>query len=148
MHTPRTLHPTHPHPENSRVFLCPGTLTRKCLDPSGAASRNCGHNCRHLFDTSILTALLNNLYRYDPDCYRLRSTEQTIIDPRASKLQRIVRMVFAQKVMESWSGKIEQHIADTNYGLLIWDLIENQECIINNIIELRSAICLTYHHAL
>ena len=32
--------------------------------------------------------------------------------------------------MENWSGKIEQHIADTNYGLLIWDLIENQECII------------------
>ena len=35
-----------------------------------------------------------------------------------------------KKGMESWSGKIEQHIADTNYGLLIWDLIENQECII------------------
>jgi hypothetical protein len=67
------------------LLMC--TLTRKCLDPSGAASRNCGHNCRHLFDTSILTALLNNLYRYDPDCYRLRSTEQTIIDPRASKLR-------------------------------------------------------------
>jgi len=32
--------------------------------------------------------------------------------------------------MQNWSGKIEQHIADTNYGLLIWDLIENQECII------------------
>ena len=32
--------------------------------------------------------------------------------------------------MENWSGKIEQHISDTNYGLLIWDLIENQECII------------------
>jgi hypothetical protein len=32
--------------------------------------------------------------------------------------------------MKDWSGKIEQHIADTNYGLLIWDLIENQECII------------------
>ena len=32
--------------------------------------------------------------------------------------------------MGNWSGRIEQHIADTNYGLLIWDLIENQECII------------------
>ena len=32
--------------------------------------------------------------------------------------------------MENWSGRIEQHIADTNYGLLIWDLIENQECVI------------------
>lgn len=85
------------------LLMC--TLTRKCLDPSGAASRNCGHNCRHLFDTSILTALLNNLYRYDPDCYRLRSTEQTIIDPRASKLQKVVKMVFAQKVMENLSSK-------------------------------------------
>ena len=32
--------------------------------------------------------------------------------------------------MENWSGRIEQHIADTNYGLLVWDLINNQECII------------------
>lgn len=26
--------------------------------------------------------------------------------------------------MEDWGGQIEQHIADTNYGLLLWDLIE------------------------
>ncbi len=32
--------------------------------------------------------------------------------------------------MESWSGRIEQHISDTNYGLLIWDLIEKQNTIV------------------
>ena len=32
--------------------------------------------------------------------------------------------------MENWGGRIEQHIADTNYGLLLWDLIEQQECIV------------------
>jgi len=32
--------------------------------------------------------------------------------------------------MENWSGKIEQHIADTNYGLLVWDIINNQECVV------------------
>jgi len=32
--------------------------------------------------------------------------------------------------MENWSGRIEQHIADTNYGLLLWDLIEKQDCIV------------------
>ncbi len=32
--------------------------------------------------------------------------------------------------MQSWSGQIEQHIADTNYGLLLWDLIEKQDCIV------------------
>ncbi len=32
--------------------------------------------------------------------------------------------------MENWEGRIEQHISDTNYGLLLWDLIENRECII------------------
>ena len=32
--------------------------------------------------------------------------------------------------MENWSGKIEQHIADTNYGLLIWDLINKQNTIV------------------
>ncbi len=32
--------------------------------------------------------------------------------------------------MENWQGRIEQHISDTNYGLLLWDLIENQECIV------------------
>ena len=32
--------------------------------------------------------------------------------------------------MESWGGQIEQHISDTNYGLLIWDLIEKKEVIV------------------
>ena len=32
--------------------------------------------------------------------------------------------------MENWQGQIEQHISDTNYGLLIWDLIENRDCIV------------------
>ena len=32
--------------------------------------------------------------------------------------------------MESWGGQIEQHISDTNYGLLIWDLIEHQDTIV------------------
>ena len=32
--------------------------------------------------------------------------------------------------MASWGGQIELHIADTNYGLLIWDLIENRQVIV------------------
>ena len=32
--------------------------------------------------------------------------------------------------MESWGGQIELHIADTNYGLLLWDLIEKREVIV------------------
>tara|TARA_Y100001936_G_C16091477_1_gene686602 strand:+ start:1270 stop:2643 length:1374 start_codon:yes stop_codon:yes gene_type:complete len=32
--------------------------------------------------------------------------------------------------MEEWSGQIEQHISDTNYGLLIWDLIEQRPNIV------------------
>jgi len=32
--------------------------------------------------------------------------------------------------METWGGRIEQHIADTNYGIMIWDLIQKQDCII------------------
>ena len=32
--------------------------------------------------------------------------------------------------MEDWSGQIEQHISDTNYGLLLWDLIEQQDTIV------------------
>ena len=30
--------------------------------------------------------------------------------------------------MDSWGGQIEQHISDTNYGLLLWDLIEQRDC--------------------
>jgi hypothetical protein len=32
--------------------------------------------------------------------------------------------------MENWGGQIEQHISDTNFGLLIWDLIEKRDCIV------------------
>ncbi len=32
--------------------------------------------------------------------------------------------------MENWGGRIEQHISDTNYGILLWDLIEQQETIV------------------
>jgi hypothetical protein len=32
--------------------------------------------------------------------------------------------------MADWTGQIELHIADTNYGLLLWDLIEKQDVII------------------
>ena len=32
--------------------------------------------------------------------------------------------------MEEWSGQIAQHISDTNYGLLIWDLIEQKPNIV------------------
>jgi hypothetical protein len=32
--------------------------------------------------------------------------------------------------MENWSGRVEQHIADTNYGLLLWDLIDKQDAIV------------------
>lgn len=35
-----------------------------------------------------------------------------------------------KKGMENWGGRIEQHISDTNYGLLLWDLIEHRDCII------------------
>ena len=32
--------------------------------------------------------------------------------------------------MENWGGKIDQHISDTNYGLLVWDLIEKRNTIV------------------
>ena len=32
--------------------------------------------------------------------------------------------------MENCGGRIEQHIADTNYGLLLWDLIEKRDTIV------------------
>jgi hypothetical protein len=32
--------------------------------------------------------------------------------------------------MENWGGRIEQHIADTNYGLLLWDLIQKRDTIV------------------
>ncbi|MDA0663077.1 MAG: hypothetical protein O3B08_09595 [Proteobacteria bacterium] len=35
-----------------------------------------------------------------------------------------------KKGMENWGGQIEQHIADTNFGLMLWDLIEKRDCIV------------------
>jgi hypothetical protein len=35
-----------------------------------------------------------------------------------------------KKDMQGWGGRIEQHISDTNYGLLLWDLIEKQDSIV------------------
>ena len=32
--------------------------------------------------------------------------------------------------MDNWTGQVEQHIADTNYGLMLWDLIDKNDCII------------------
>ncbi|MEQ9123593.1 MAG: hypothetical protein RIM80_13640, partial [Alphaproteobacteria bacterium] len=32
--------------------------------------------------------------------------------------------------MDKWTGRIEQHISDTNYGILIWDLIEQRDAIV------------------
>ena len=32
--------------------------------------------------------------------------------------------------MAGWHGQIEQHIADTNYGLLLWDLIEQRDVVV------------------
>jgi hypothetical protein len=32
--------------------------------------------------------------------------------------------------MQNWGGRIEEHIADTNYGLLLWDLIDKQDVIV------------------
>jgi hypothetical protein len=48
------------------------------------------------------------------------------------RVDRIINLLPADfKVgMENWSGRVEQHIADTNYGLLLWDLIEKQDVIV------------------
>ena len=51
------------------------------------------------------------------------------VDPYVEHRERIDRIVALlpddfKEGMESWGGRIEQHISDTNYGLLIWDLIE------------------------
>jgi hypothetical protein len=35
-----------------------------------------------------------------------------------------------KKGMENWGGQIEQHISDTNFGLLMWDLIEKRDAIV------------------
>jgi hypothetical protein len=57
------------------------------------------------------------------------------VDPYLEQKERIDRIVALLPAdfkagMENWGGRVEQHIADTNYGLLLWDLIEKRDCII------------------
>jgi hypothetical protein len=48
------------------------------------------------------------------------------------RVDRIIKLLPKdfKKGMENWGGRVEQHIADTNYGLLLWDLIEKRDAII------------------
>jgi hypothetical protein len=48
------------------------------------------------------------------------------------KVDRIVALLPSdfKAGMEEWSGRIEQHISDTNYGLLLWDLIDGVDAVV------------------
>ena len=48
------------------------------------------------------------------------------------RVDRIVNLLPAdfKAGMENWSGRVEQHISDTNYGLLLWDLIDHTDVIV------------------
>ena len=48
------------------------------------------------------------------------------------RVDRIIRLLPGdfKAGMQTWGGQIEQHIADTNYGILIWDLIQNRDVIV------------------
>ena len=57
------------------------------------------------------------------------------VDPYEEHKERIDKIIKIlppnfKDGMENWSGRIEQHISDTNYGLLVWDIIEQQETIV------------------
>ena len=57
------------------------------------------------------------------------------VDPYEEHKERIDRIIALlpkdfKAGMENWGGRIEQHIADTNYGLLLWDLIEKRDSIV------------------
>ena len=57
------------------------------------------------------------------------------VDPYVEHKERIDAIVALLPAdfkdgMENWGGQIEQHISDTNYGILIWDLIEKRESIV------------------
>ena len=57
------------------------------------------------------------------------------VDPYEEHKERIDRIISLlpsnfKDGMENWGGRIEQHISDTNYGLLIWDLIEKRDTIV------------------
>jgi len=53
-------------------------------------------------------------------------------DEHKEKVDRIIALLpdNFKEGMENWSGQIEQHIADTNYGLLLWDLIQKQDVVV------------------
>jgi len=60
---------------------------------------------------------------------------QYAVDPYEEHKDRIDKIISLLPAdfkdgMENWGGKIEQHISDTNYGLLIWDLIEQRDTIV------------------
>ncbi|MBI37007.1 MAG: hypothetical protein CL568_05425 [Alphaproteobacteria bacterium] len=57
------------------------------------------------------------------------------VDPyeeHKENIEKIIRLLpnDFKNGMDEWEGQIEQHIADTNYGLLLWDLIEKRDCIV------------------
>ncbi len=57
------------------------------------------------------------------------------VDPYEEHKERIEKIIALLPAdfkagMENWGGRIEQHIADTNYGLLVWDLIEKRDSIV------------------
>ena len=60
--------------------------------------------------------------RYAVDCY---------VEHREN-VDRIIALLPSdfKDGMDEWGGQIEQHISDTNYGLLLWDLIEKRDAII------------------
>jgi len=53
-------------------------------------------------------------------------------DEHKDKIDKIIKLLPKnfKEGMENWEGRIEQHISDTNYGLLVWDLIEKQNTIV------------------
>jgi len=48
------------------------------------------------------------------------------------RVDRIVKLLPEgfKEGMQDWGGRIEQHISDTNYGLLLWDLIDKTDVIV------------------
>ena len=60
---------------------------------------------------------------------------QYAVDPYEEQKEEIDKIIALlppdfKAGMESWTGQIEQHIADTNYGLILWDLIDKRECVV------------------
>ena len=63
--------------------------------------------------------------------------------PEATRLPRVGGMVNPsfeaivallpkdfKKGMENWTGEVHEHISDTNFGLLLHDMIEQRECVV------------------